>query len=230
MKPASAVSTRNGRVAFVIGGSLFIASSIALVLETDVLTRGLGRSTYGPGQQEFSTALWAAAVIVFAWGVPGGGSVVARKPVGVVALSWFALAPPLLVAFLAYSNSNSGAGGDVMSVVYPLLLVFLYASPIAGFVGVAEIARVGAVPGGWRWVPAIVFLIGCIVFVAGAVQGFNLGQDEASKAADAVLLVLIPLVEFAAPLLLGLAAIGLAVAARSRPDVPREPATDPSAV
>lgn len=222
MKPATAVSTRNGRVAFVLGGGLFIASSVALALETGQLT--LGVTTPGFGQKVPYMAFYAAGVIVVAWGVRGEGSVVARKPLGVAALTVFGLAPLLQFVLLHLPYAT----GFAWSIVVTLLGWFSVAA--AGVVGVVQIVRVRAVPGGWRWMPAIVFSLGCIAWVFYVGQAWTLSQDAGSRAADAGALVLLFLVEFAGAVLMGLVAIGLAISARSRPDVPTEPATDPTAL
>ena len=218
MKPATAVSTRNGRVAFILGGSLFIASSVALALESDLLAPA--GMTYMYGEQPYYTALFAAGVIVFAWGVRREGSVVARKPLGVVALSWFGLAPVVVFALMNFMPANLEAGSVVSTIVGVVTLVSWWGSPVAGVIGVFQIVRVRAVPGWWRWIPAIVFALGCIAYAVVFWRSYTLDQAILAQAF---------LFECAAPLLLGVPAIGLAASAHPRPVVPNEPASDPTA-
>src|SRR5262245_3029774 len=87
-------AARDARLAWIIGGAMLIAHA-ALTLVAD-FAPGLrlpgGRLTLG--------ALWAAALLIFALGIRGSGSVVARRWDGVSALV-VAAAMPLVVGVLS---------------------------------------------------------------------------------------------------------------------------------
>ena len=101
--PASAVATRGGRITFILGGSLFIVSSlVGLALLPflpfgEPLYRALGDAYFLAQAAATISAmvLFAAGLIVFAWGIRGEGSVVARRPLGAVAPCWSSRYGPL---------------------------------------------------------------------------------------------------------------------------------------
>ena len=218
MNPASAVSTRNGRIAFVLGGSLFIASALLGVVLLPLSPVGaslfyaLGESFFVVQQiVTFSAvASFAAGVVVFAVGVPREGSVVGRRPVGMIALSAFALWPIAAMLLFMIPTTIWAEGppwlGYAMSWGVPL---------IAGLVGVVLIVRARTVPGGWRWLPLAAF-----VFVAACSAAYPLTMALTPPTDAYAPIYMIPAMfaiygGMVASLLLGAVAVGLAVVARS---------------
>jgi len=111
--------------------------------------------------------VFAAAVVLFAVGVTKEASVVARRPLGVIALVVLALWPlamrlaePLLptmdaATFDAGLDAYRAAESALTTVFYVDLLVSLSAALIA----VVQIARARTVPGVWRWAPLWALLV-----------------------------------------------------------------------
>ncbi|MGN6427386.1 MAG: hypothetical protein ACTHMF_11260 [Leifsonia sp.] len=89
----------------------------------------------------------AAALIVFAFGVRGAGSITARRPVGTAAITVLAL---VLVAepFLARAMTADGA----TAVGYGSALALTEGALAA--IGVTEIVRARVLPLPWLWAPA----------------------------------------------------------------------------
>jgi len=134
----------DAQLAWRIGGTLFLACAAVSVVEPFLV--GTPAITIAFLAR---TALFSAGLIVFALGVRGSGSVVARRPLGVVAVLVLAAVPAI-------------AGIVSVAVPYSMDLVdfFLawnYAVPAielgAAIVAVIVIARAGVVRPPWRWVP-----------------------------------------------------------------------------
>lgn len=118
-------------------------------------------------------AVFAAAVLLFAIGLTKEASVVARRPLGVIALLVVALWPlvirlaePLLptmdaATFEAGMDAYRAAEGVLTTVFFVDLLVSLAAALIAA----VQIARAGVLVGPWRWAP----LWALLASVAGGV-------------------------------------------------------------
>jgi hypothetical protein len=134
----------DARLAWRIGGTLFLACAAVNVVQP-----------FLAGSPALAVALWAgtglfvAALIAFALGVRGSGSVVARRPLGVVAM--------LVLAGVMILDG-------VVSVVVPFSMdlvdffmtwnhVVLAIELGAAIVSVIVIARAGVVRRPWRWVP-----------------------------------------------------------------------------
>src|SRR5688500_167577 len=84
--PATATAARDARLTWIVGGSLLIAyAALILVVDTGRL--------YVPGVAWALDVLWAAALMIFALGIRRSGSVVARGPLGLIALVVAALVP-----------------------------------------------------------------------------------------------------------------------------------------
>jgi hypothetical protein len=158
----------DARLAWRIGGTLFLACAAVSVIQP-----------FLAGSPALAVALWvrtglfAAALIVFARGVRGSGSVVARQPLGVVAMLVLALVMVL---------------DGVVSVVVPFsmdlvdfFMTWNYVVPAielgAAIVTVIVIARAGVVRRPWRWVPLW-------VLVAAAAPQLVLLAVVASPGAD----------------------------------------------
>lgn len=221
MDRPTAVSTRKGRVVFFVGGTLFFLSGMVALLQTPLtplfewMYRTLDGATLDTTRivmQYAGGALSAIAIIVFAVGTREGGSVVARKPVGVIALILFAVWPYVtLVIWTVVPYETMAALPGPPTIALSLVPV------VAGLIGVVEIVRARAVPGGWRWLPALAYLVivGPIVLVQLAQDlGWGGGQIDAP-------VIMIPFAvsvfaAFVVPLVLGATAIGLALLAGHR--------------
>lgn len=168
-----------------------------------------------------NAVLWAGALTVLALGIRGEGSVVARRPLGVIALLIAGVVPLVamfvrLFAPVTYVPQGSDLGVS-MAVSYVVWL------PVAALlIAMVVIARAGAVPHRWRWYPAIVL---------AAVVGVNLVAQLAGLAAPtAGQQVLLPffaittLVAVAAPVALGIPTI---VRAGHRAPAPADAAAHP---
>jgi hypothetical protein len=168
---AQAGSAGSPARAWIIGGSLFL---LAVVLEAGMLIRsdgGLVRSV-----------VLAAAFLVFAYGIRGGGSVTARGPVGTIALTALAISLPavvLLTPLLLASNVPFGTQAVVTQIV--LLVQFMLA-----LTATVRIGRLAVVPRPWNWAPAIVMVALALSVVAQAVATILVTQNV-----QAVFLVLV---------------------------------------
>lgn len=134
----------DARLAWRIGGTLFLACAAVSVVQPFLV----GSVALGFAHLA-RTALFSAGLIVFALGVRRAGSVVARQPLGVVAM--------LVLAVVMVLDG-------VVSVVVPFsmdlvnfFMTWNYVVPAielgAAIVTVIVIARAGVVRPPWRWVP-----------------------------------------------------------------------------
>ncbi|WP_457100041.1 hypothetical protein [Microbacterium sp. P5_E9] len=213
-RSATAVSTRDGRIAFVLGGGLFIASAILNV----VLAPVSGSDYPPPASADLSVAdvlhlgaavLFGAGVLVFAWGIRGKGSVVARRPLGLTALTLFALSIPVVDAVgllftVAHPDDSLGA------VAWGVNLVSILVMPLAGVTGAMRIALVGAVPGGWRWLPVIAVSFGIAVALWGVMAAFSSAEPAVTDSIRTVVGQMTAWYPVVSPLVLGAVAIWLA--------------------
>ncbi|SDO51701.1 hypothetical protein SAMN05216368_12110 [Cryobacterium flavum] len=129
-------------LALLIGGGLLLASVVITVIAQPPLF---------PYAEMVGPALFSAALFVFAFGVRGAGSVTARRPVGTIALA-------LLALWLLLGSVSYGLIGDDFSNAPTLFMAFAYADSFVQFalavIAVMQIARLGAVPAPWNWLPA----------------------------------------------------------------------------
>lgn len=129
--------------AWFIGGGLLLASVVITVIAQPAVLVPLA-GTVGP-------ALFSAALVVFAFGVRGSGSVTAHSPLGTAAL--VVLAVWLLVGSVLYGVNGDSIWNDAPATV----TAFTYADSFGQFalalVAAIQIARLGAVPAPWKWVP-----------------------------------------------------------------------------
>ncbi|QOD92760.1 hypothetical protein [Chryseoglobus sp. 28M-23] len=150
---SSAVATahaRNTQRAWTLGGSLAL---VAVVLDASLV---------GPWfDQGFArTLLLAAALIVFAFGIRGSGSVTGRRPVGTIALCLLALT--LVIDWLLGLSLNWSIVPLTVSVAaMQVLLIMQYALAL---VAAERIGRLAIVPRPWNWAPAIA--VGVLALVA----------------------------------------------------------------
>lgn len=129
--------------AWFIGGALLLAMVVVVVAMQPVTSLIHSGGILG-------TALFAASLLVFAFGIGGSGSVTGRRPLGTAALTTlagWALLGSVLATFGFSNDSPPGA-----------LLVFSYVDSFVQFavalVAVIQIARAGVVPAPWNWAPA----------------------------------------------------------------------------
>ncbi len=97
------------------------------------------------------TLLLAAALVIFAFGIGGSGSITGRKPVGTIALC--ALALTLVIQWLlGLGMSGSVAPLTVSVAAMQVLYILQFALAL---LAAERIARLAIVPRPWNWAPAI---------------------------------------------------------------------------
>lgn len=125
------------------------------------------------GGSVLTTVLFTAALLVFALGIRGSGSVTARRPLGSAALV-------LLAAWLLLGESLSViVTSQAIDTVPDVLLGFGYVDPFVQFllalIAVMQIGRIRVVPAPWNWSPAWVLaavaLSWLVIQLVGAVDG-----------------------------------------------------------
>ena len=168
----TARSGKDSRLAWTIGGSLLLAVGLLpLALQA--------AAALVPGIGIFGDVLWAAALAVFAFGVRGAGSVVARRPLGMTALLVAGLLP--LMSSLAWQFLPQEVQGSAWaSLITQTQLVLMLAALLTATV---EIGRAQAVPSKLRWLPLIAVIVVAIAFAGAqiiAMQIATLGQQVLS--------------------------------------------------
>ena len=204
------------RRAWLVGGVLLIAATVL----------GLVLSPMGLGI--VGDVVCAAALLMFAFGIRGAGSVTARRPLGTTALTvlavWTVVRSALMgvlvtggFGFEAVTNSGTGTAPFLVLNYVDVGIQFT-----ASLIAVVQIARAGVVPQPWNWAPAwslaaisIPWIIDRILFATPPVDAGAWGY---------ILSSLDGLVRIAAGIFLGTLAIVLAtIGSRSR-TVPVYPA------
>ena len=131
--------------ALFIGGALLLASVVATVV-FQVGFYPVSWAGYIP------TILFSAALMIFAFGIRGAGSVTAGRPLGTFALA-------ALAAWLIVSAVFHAAVGPLLAETSPIALsmAFSYIDLVVEFalavIAVVQIARAGVVPAPLEWVP-----------------------------------------------------------------------------
>ena len=162
-----------------------------------------------PYAETVGPALFSAALLVFAFGVRGAGSVTARRPVGTIALA-------LLALWLLLGSVLYGVIGDVFSndPTPTVLMSFAYADTFVQFalalVAVMQIARLGAVPAPWNWVPAGVVAALTVTWLLLQVLGGGSATTYGPNLVTWLLMGLDGLARIGGTVLLGVIAIVLA--------------------
>lgn len=135
----------------------------ALVLLVVVLDAGAGG--FLPDGGLVRALLLAAALVVFAVGVRGSGSVTALRPTGTIALC--ALAATLVITGVI-NMAFLPMGGQIGTLVVAgrVILVLQFALAL---IAVERIGRLAVVPRPWNWAPAIVFGVIALLFAATAI-------------------------------------------------------------
>lgn len=147
MTDASATAVRDARLAWIIGGSLFIGYAILL------FAAGAAPGLPLAGFQVLVGLTWAAGLFVFAFGIRRSGSVVGRRPVGVVAMV-VAGAMPLLTTVMWQGIPVAAVETSALIMLDQATAVLLLAALL---VATVTIARAGVVPSRVRWLPLILF-------------------------------------------------------------------------
>ncbi len=162
--------------AWVWGGGLLAASAVV------PLVGGIGVIS--------STGIWvgrvlfAAALAVFAFGLRGSGSVVARRPLGVTALLVLGIAP-LLIDLVTPSQVDESSVWMLQVSAYVQLAI----TAAAALVAVVQIARASIVPNPWRWAPAWALAVVAVVYAVPQVIGVAVGFDGSDGIALGVVLL-----------------------------------------
>lgn len=168
--------------AWLWGGGLLIGSV--------VLPAGLGPGAIVGGElvMWLTRALFAAAMVVFAFGLRGEGSLVARRPVGVIALLVLAFAPPL-IDVIVQQGANAlldGSGSfpqESVGLLQMLASVQAAVWAAAALVAAIEIARARVLPDPWRWAPTWGLAVVVGVYAISQIMGVAAGPvDTASLA------------------------------------------------
>lgn len=145
---------RRVRLTWAIGGAGLSLCAVVGMLQY---------ATWG-WRPHFAVALeivFAASVMLFAIGLSRQASVVARRPLGAIALSVVALWPlvirlvqPLLPRM---DSATFSAGLDAYRESESLLTTVFFTNVIVSFtaalIAAVQISRAGTVPGIWRWAP-----------------------------------------------------------------------------
>ena len=202
-------------LALLIGGGLLLASVVITVIAQPPLF---------PYAEMVGPAFFSAALLVFAFGVRGEGSVTARRPVGTTALA-------LLAVWHLLGSVLYGVIGDDFSNAPTLFMAFAYADSFVQFalalVAVMQIARLGAVPAPWNWVPAVIVAAVTVTWLLLQVLGGGSATVDGPNLLTWLLMGMDGLARIGGTVLLGVIAIVLAdrVNRRATADVPLVPET-----
>lgn len=123
--------------------------------------------------------IFAASILLFAIGLSREASVVARRPLGLIAMAIVAVWP--LTSFVLTRTLVQGTEPDDSGwMIYGYVSLLIPA--VAGLIAAMQIARNDTVPSPWRWAPmwvlgayALAWAVPQIIFVTErpeAVQGF----------------------------------------------------------
>jgi hypothetical protein len=191
--------------AWFIGGALFLATVIILTTQSGIPVLF--------GGETLRSALFAAALLVFAIGIRGSGSVTARRPLGTVALI-------LLAAWLLLGSTLNAVFSTFATDAVPgVLLGFGYVDSFVQFalalVAVMQIGRLRVVPTPWNWVPAWALAAVSLSWLVIQLLGLVLGA-QGNTLLTLYILNMDSIVRSASVVLLGVLAIVLADRARRR--------------
>ena len=142
------VVAARARRAWLVGGVLLIAATVM----------GLVLSPLGLGI--VGDVVFATAVLVFAFGIRGAGSVTAQRPLGTAALTvlavWTVLGSALMtvvvtggLGFEDVADSGSPTAPFLVASYLDIGIQF-----VASLIAVVQIGRAGVVPRPWNWAPA----------------------------------------------------------------------------
>jgi hypothetical protein len=222
-----ALATPYGRLAFWLGGGLFVGASVFRVVQL-IHLGGVGDEylstllTVGPGaagpRGRLSNILhlvgvlsFAAGGVIFALGLRGRGSVVGRRPIGLIALLVYSVAP--VAVWIATSEGPFPGRTNGMG-TYVLWAVQV----VAGLIAVIEIARIGAVPGWWRFMPLTIFVVIVALMIISTLVSISFVFNPSYEGRPTSLEINMPTLFLVtiAPFVLGVTAITLAAIAGRR--------------
>ncbi|GAA3896944.1 hypothetical protein [Microbacterium invictum] len=208
MRDAASPTLPDGPVtAWVWGGGLLIASALLQLVMMTGMDAIAGSRQVG---YWLGVALLAAALVVFALGLHGRGSVVARRTPGMIAL--FALAGwPFLNGVVTLFLPSGQTAADLEAYgIWATVAAVLWLG--AALTSVMAIGRAGVVPGRWRWAPAWALAV-----IAGSYALVQVvGVAVASMGPEPVLVFfqLQSMLTVLVPVLLGILAIVLGLTPR----------------
>lgn len=201
---------RRSVTAWVWGGGLLVLAAVLPATGVAAGASGVPQTILAWAQ----TIVFAAAMTVFAFGLRGRGSVVARRPSGIVALLLVGVILPLFDALTAWvfvvDPDAPGAIPDWIGSAQIVTYAGLGLWGAAALVATAQIARADAVPYPWRWAPLAALGVLALVFLALQVIGTTTAGNGDSGAA-AVLVATWGAVIVLVPLALGMLALALGV-------------------
>jgi hypothetical protein len=166
VSPRHSMDTR--RAWFTGGVLLLVTAVLVLATQTADVLQGAGNI--------IRMVTFAAALMVFAFGVRGVGSITGRRPLGTVTLTllavWVLLEPVLNGVF---------AAGMTKGVVPSALMIFGFATWFLKFglalIAVMQIARAGVVPTPWNWAPAAVLAAVSVSWILLQIVGISIGAS-----------------------------------------------------
>jgi hypothetical protein len=187
---------RSIRTTWTAGGALLVLCGVL------VLTAPGALGAAGMGVAIAGDVLYAAAVLVFAIGLSREASVVARRPLGLVAMVVVALWPFAARTLWAVLGAGPVPPDDArLSILFGVDTVV---SLGAALVAAVRIGRTGTVPRPWRWAP--VWALGVTVVTAVIPQLAAVGAPSAGQQ-------LVPLFSVMGVLGLAVRTIGLGILA-----------------
>lgn len=151
------------------GGGGLVACGVIEVLRSSLLGTS-GSAVLGV----VGDLVFAAAVLLLAVGLSHRASVVARKPVGVVAMSVVALWP--LISRMLEPLVMQGLQRATDWNIYGYLALIVPAS--AALVAAVEIGRAAVLPSPWHWAPLWVLAFQAIVWVVPQLTIVAIGPGE----------------------------------------------------
>ena len=192
-------SASDASLAWLIGGALLLITVVIGVAQPAVSLIPFGAN--------IRPVLFSAALVLFAFGIRGSGSVTARGPLGTFALTALAawlLLGAILQEIIASTYSNDPLPAGLFSFGY----VDSFVKFALALVAVMQIARAGVVPAPWNWVPAGVVGAASVSWLLMAIVTVNIDQGFGLEAV--AVLSVDALVRVGGTVLLGVVAIVLA--------------------
>ncbi len=181
------------RKTWIIGGALLIASGVLGGQFLPMFFAG----------QSVGVALFAAAILIFAFGLRASESLTARRFLGTAALVALALLAVVSAIMQHILFSQNDYLANIMTFVY----IDSFVRFIVALTAVTQIARAGVIPRPWAWAPAWALLAVALVWLTTQIP---FGQAVATDTVLAVNVGLVQLVTLGAPVFLGILAIVLA--------------------
>lgn len=198
---------QNRRRTWISGGAGLIVCGVLGMLQANLV--GMAGSEI---IRVMSDVIYAASILLFAFGLSREASVVGRNPVGSAAMVVLALWP-FAKFVLAQSLGSAVPSDDTAWVIYGYASLLVPAA--AGLVAAAQIARTDNVPAPWRWAPMWVLAAYAVTWAVPEIVFVSVRSDSIQAFAD-LFSMLGALAALAGTLGLGILAIVLA--ARERPD------------